>query len=90
MQRHKGHRRIFHRHFGAEPLGLLRWADIYHDHLATALETEFAGVGEPEFTNLFVPSSSGRPEYRTTHKRYHMDIRTFVHSDEVPLDLMTR
>jgi hypothetical protein len=37
-----------------------------------------------------VPASSGRPEYWTTDKRYHMAMRTFVHTDEVPFDRMTR
>jgi len=35
------------RHFGAEPLGLLRWAGISNASLVTALDTAFAGVGDP-------------------------------------------
>jgi len=81
---------IFQRHFGAEPLGLLRWADLHQDQLARALETEFAGVGEPEFTKVFVPSTSARPEYWTTDTRYHMAMRCFVLVEDVPLDRMTR
>lgn len=81
---------IFQRHFGAEPLGLLRWADIYQDQLSLALETEFAGVGEPEFTTVFVPPSSGRAEYWTTDTRYHMAMRCFVYVDEVPVNVMIR
>jgi tetratricopeptide (TPR) repeat protein len=81
---------IFQRHFGAEPLGLLRWADIFQEQLATALETDFSGVGEPEYTKLFIPPNSARPEYWTTDTRYHMAMRCFVHVDEVPLEIMTR
>jgi tetratricopeptide (TPR) repeat protein len=79
---------IFQRHFGAEPLGLLRWADIYQDQLARALETEFAGVGEAEFTQLFVPD--GAAEYWTVDTRYHMAMRCFVPVADVPYERMTR
>lgn len=81
---------IFQRHFGAEPLGLLRWADIFQDELIAALDTEFAGVGEPEFTEIFVPPRSDPAEYWTRDKRYHMVMRSFVRVDEMPLDRMTQ
>jgi tetratricopeptide (TPR) repeat protein len=77
---------FFQRHFGAEPLGLLRWADIFQDHLSTVLETEFAGVGDPEFTNIFVPENS--TEYWTTDTRYHMVVQSSVPVGDVPLDRM--
>jgi tetratricopeptide (TPR) repeat protein len=77
---------IFQRHFGAEPLGLLRWAEIFQDHLSIALETEFAGIGDPAFTNIFVPN--GSTEYWTTDTRYHMAMRSFVLVADVTLDRM--
>jgi tetratricopeptide (TPR) repeat protein len=77
---------IFQRYCGAEPLGLLRWADVYQEHLSIALETEFAGIGDPEFTNIFVPDNS--EEYWTTDSRYHMAMRSFVSVADVPLDRM--
>jgi tetratricopeptide (TPR) repeat protein len=40
------------RRFGVEPLGLLRWADIRPDPLIMALNTRFAGVGDPDRTNI--------------------------------------
>ena len=40
------------RHLGVEPLGLLRWADIDTDGLAEALESGFAGIGQPDQTAL--------------------------------------
>jgi hypothetical protein len=79
---------IFQRHFGAEPLSLLRWADVYQEQLSQALETEFAGVGDPEFTNIFVPANNSNPEYWTTDTRYHMAMRSFVLAADVPLDRM--
>ena len=81
---------ILQRHFGAEPLGLLRWADLGPNLLSKALETEFASVADPAFINLFVSADNGRPEYWMTHKLYHMAMRCFVYPDEVPHDLMTR
>jgi tetratricopeptide (TPR) repeat protein len=80
---------IFQRDVGAEPLGLLRWADIYQDQLCQALETNLAGIGEAEFTNLFVPSSD-KPEYWTTDTRYHMAMRCFVLVEEVPIERMRK
>ena len=41
---------VFQRHFGAEPLGLLRWAEVQPDALVALLNSEFAGVGLPENT----------------------------------------
>lgn len=79
---------IFQRHFGAEPLGLLRWADLSQDSLCRALETEFAGVGDIEFTNLFVPGAPTNTEYWTTDTRYHMAMRCFVSTNDVPFDRM--
>jgi tetratricopeptide (TPR) repeat protein len=81
---------IFQRSVGAEPLGLLRWADVYQDQLATALDLEFAGVGEPDFTRIFVPPTDGRPMYWTTDTRYHMAMGSFVYVDEVAQERMAR
>jgi hypothetical protein len=75
---------IFQRELGAEPLGLLRWADLGQDHLAAALEAEFDGVGESENTELFVPPTSKPPEYWTKDRRYWMAMRTFVPADDLP------
>jgi len=81
---------IFQRGMGAEPLGLLRWADLGQHALCNALETEFAGVGEPEFTRLFVPDNSNPAEYWTTDTRHHMAMRTFVLVADMPEDRMQR
>jgi tetratricopeptide (TPR) repeat protein len=81
---------IFQRSVGAEPLGLLRWADIFQEQLTTALQTEFAGVGEPEFTRIFVPPTEDRGQYWTTDTRYHMAMGSFVYADQVPMDRMSK
>jgi tetratricopeptide (TPR) repeat protein len=39
---------LVQRRFGAEPLGLLRWAFVQPLQLAHLLETRFAGLGEPD------------------------------------------
>jgi hypothetical protein len=78
---------LFQRHFGVEPLGLLRWADLGHELLTRALEADFDGVGEVEHTELFTPPSD-RPEYWTRDKRYWMAMRCFIFADKVPYDKM--
>ena len=80
---------IFQRSLGAEPLGLLRWADVHPNQIITALETDLDGVGEPEFTRVFVPNHDEAPEYWTTDTRYHMAMRSFVLVKDVPLEAMS-
>ena len=72
---------------GAEPLGLLRWADMTPEALTTALENRFAGVGEPEYTELFLDGLN-RPEYCTRDRRGMMYSRAFIYEDEIPFDKM--
>ena len=78
---------LFQREFGAEPLGLLRWADLAPHLLAEALEREFDGVGLPENTVLFVPPGD-QPEYWTRDSRYWMAMRTFVGTDAMSEEQM--
>ncbi len=44
---------LLQREYGAEPLGLLRWARTPARNFAAALEERFAGFGDPAFTELF-------------------------------------
>jgi hypothetical protein len=46
---------LFQREMQAEPLGLLRWADLSYDYLREAIENSFEGVGDPENTIVFIP-----------------------------------
>jgi hypothetical protein len=79
---------IFQRTHGAEPLGLLRWADLGPELLAQMLEHRFEGVGSKDNVILFVPKTTGRSEYWTRDVRYWMAMRTFVFEDDVPFDQM--
>lgn len=77
---------LFQRKYGGEPLGLLRWADLGHELLTTALVNRFDGVGAPEFTEVFVPENS--EEWWTSDKRYWMAMRSFVRTDQVTYEQM--
>jgi predicted Zn-dependent protease len=61
------------RRFGAEPLGLLRWAGISADRLVVALDAGFEGVGTPEQTEL-----EARREYFLKDSRFQMNMHTFI------------
>jgi tetratricopeptide (TPR) repeat protein len=79
---------LFQRHFDAEPLGLLRWADLSQDLLIKALETRFDGVGLPENTIVFQPDRSD--EWWTRDTRFWMAMRSFVKVAEVDQQRMTQ
>ena len=74
------------RAFGAEPLGLLRWADIAPEDLIGALEAKFEGVGLPENTELFTYEAREGLEYGTRDTRFHMAMHTFVQANSMPAD----
>lgn len=80
------------RNFGAEPLGLFRWAGISYDALLEALESGLAGIGEAEHTELC--HNAVVDEYFTRDRRYGMTMHTFVSPDQTPpqvvLDKMCR
>src|SRR5258708_34310755 len=80
---------MFQREFGAEPLGLLRWADMPYDGVIFALENRFDGVGAPEHTEIFVNRENSRPEYCTRDRRGFMFMRAFVYEDEMPFERMS-
>ena len=64
---------------GAEPMGLLRWADMPFEMLVGALEQRFVDVGHPDMTELFVtPDANGVAEYCSRDLRGMMAMRTFV------------
>jgi tetratricopeptide (TPR) repeat protein len=79
---------LVQREFNAEPLGLLRWATITAANLTLALNERFAGVGDPENTELTIHPSGLRSEYTVADRRYGMMMHTFVYTDEVPFDRM--
>jgi hypothetical protein len=71
---------LVQRYFGAEPLGLLRWASIGSYELAEALSSRFAGVGDADITTLIC---SGSNEYVTRDQKYRMTMHTFIKCDSV-------
>ncbi len=71
------------RAFGAEPLGLLRFAGIDTERVTEALRNRFAGVGSAEFTRL-EPNEQG--EYFSFDSRYHMSSHTFVFEGQVAFE----
>ena len=78
---------IVQRDCGAEPLGLLRWADMPYEGLVAALKSRFAGVGSEENTELFLSATGDGPdEYCTRDRRGFMFMRTFISADEMPFD----
>jgi tetratricopeptide (TPR) repeat protein len=76
------------RAFGAEPLSLLRWAEMGPEQLIDALTEKFEGVGEPENTEVILKDNGGRNEYRTLDRRFGMAMHTFIHEDEVSPEKM--
>jgi tetratricopeptide (TPR) repeat protein len=72
---------LVQRAFGAEPLGLLRWADMAPDCLVDALEHDFEGVGDPETTILSSPHADGA-DWTSQHTRYGMNMHTFQYDIE--------
>jgi tetratricopeptide (TPR) repeat protein len=74
---------VVQRHFGAEPIGLLRWSGITPADLASALETRFAGTGEAE--NTFVGINGG--EYFAGDRRY-FQMHTFISEHDMKVDVV--
>jgi tetratricopeptide (TPR) repeat protein len=79
---------MFQREFGAEPLGLLRWADMPYDGVISVLENRFEGVGSEEHTELLINRENARPEYCTRDRRGFMYMRAFIYEDEMSYERM--
>ena len=67
---------LVQRTFGAEPLGLLRWATIGAANLTDALNVGFEGVGDPANTELAVAAQGTREEYTVRDRRFGMLMHT--------------
>jgi len=74
---------LVQRHFGAEPLSLLRWSVISPASLAALLNTRFEGVGTPD--NATIEENLG--EYFAGDKRY-FKMHTFVRVHDMPPERM--
>ena len=71
---------LVQRHIGLEPPGLLRFSSIRLDDLIAALDTDFAGIGAPEFTHVLLRDGA---EYIINDTRHGVAMRTFIGPDEV-------
>ena len=82
---------IVQRRFGAEPLGLLRWAKIDLDGLLTALANDFNGIGAPENTQLLIRSEGANyQEYYVEDSRLGYSTHTFVTVEDTSFDRMLK
>jgi hypothetical protein len=68
------------RHFGYEPISLLRWSTTSPSILIAALQASFEGVGRPEYTE-FKPMWDD--EYGTRDTRYGFKAHAHVRTHEV-------
>ena len=65
---------LLQRKFGAEPLGLLRWAAIAPTDLSKMLESRFADIGDMAHTKLVVVHGN----YILFNTRYNLGTGTFI------------
>jgi hypothetical protein len=79
---------LLQRASGAEPLGLLRWADLGYDMLVAALEREFEGVGEPENTIVFFPNGN-QSHYWSRDSRFWMAQGFHVPAAKISMEAAT-
>ncbi len=78
---------LVQRQFGAEPLGLLRWASMPIQNLTTALQNRLEGLGAPENTRITVQrGSANHREYYIFDDRYGYWTHTFIQEDDAPQD----
>lgn len=69
---------LVQRHFGVEPLGLLRWVSLAPEALCLALEERFNGLDDPEDLQIKLIG----PEYHTYGSRYQMRMHTHIVQSE--------
>jgi hypothetical protein len=67
---------LVQRQFGAEPLGLLRFATARLNALVPALDAGFANLGDPSELDLTVHGADGREEWMILERRYGFVIHT--------------
>jgi hypothetical protein len=69
---------LVQRHFGVEPLGLLRWVSLAPESLCRALEERFAGLDDPEELEVKLIGS----EYHMYGSQYQMRMHTYISESE--------
>ncbi|MBC7634941.1 MAG: hypothetical protein H7251_04995 [Acetobacteraceae bacterium] len=70
---------LVQRHFGAEPIGLLRWTDVPAEQLARMLESRFVGLGEVDCSQIMLV---GWGEYFIMDQAFGLGIHTWVNEHE--------
>ena len=74
---------LVQRHFGAEPISLLRFAgfeiplEYRLDRLISAIETGFDGLGRPEAIEVSVAGATGHEEFLVRETTYELMYHTF-------------
>jgi hypothetical protein len=71
-------------HFQANPIGLFRWSGINRENLVRALDTDLAGIGDPEHTVIGL--NSNNHEFFVDDHRYGMSTHTRMHDYEKTQD----
>ena len=75
------------RHYGAEPLGLLRWISAKPAALARLLNDDFEGLWDEEQTEVVpgqaVVTRAGDREYTLFFHRYDMHMHTWIYMSEM-------
>lgn len=74
---------LVQRNFGAEPIGLLRWATLSTMNLVKALRERFEGLGTREQTKLSLPGlDNNLTQYYVNDTRFDIGMHTWVMRDE--------
>jgi predicted Zn-dependent protease len=75
------------RTYGADPIGLMRWANMTMQGLIDAVASGFDGIGEPEHTRIEDrEATSGEREYCLLDDRFGFFSHTFIRVSEAPRD----
>jgi hypothetical protein len=73
---------LVQRHYGAEPLGLLRWARVRLDALSRALDERFSAMGRAENLDVKILNT----EYLIRDLGYRITYHPFVETTEMTQD----
>jgi hypothetical protein len=78
---------LVQRHYGAEPLGLLRWARVSFDALSRALDERFSAMGHAKNLQVHILNT----EYLVQDASYRITYHPFIDVTEMtPAELVSR
>jgi capsular polysaccharide biosynthesis protein/SAM-dependent methyltransferase len=87
---------LVQRQFGAEPLGLMRFAGftsvVEHrlEDLVAALDRGFAGLGDPDTVRITLEGEAGRQEYIVRESAYGLAYHTFLGPTDVTMEALLK